>query len=424
MSSPLTRRNFIGQVAVAGAAAATAPLFNVHAQGAARKFRIGVIGCGGRGNGAIDNILEAAKIVGAEVEVYSLVDFFPERAASTAKKYGVPAERAFSGATGYHKLLEQPVDLVLLATPPNFRPLHLEAVIKAGKHVFIEKPIAVDPVGVRKVMALGEEGGKKGLSMVAGTQRRHSGNYLRNQYAVTQGAIGKIVGGTVSWCGGRLWFKQREANESDASYLAHNWTSFAEMSGDHIVEQHVHNLDVANWFVGHPPQSAVGFGGRARRQTGNQFDFFSVDFTYSDDCHIHSMCRQVKGCYDSVSEYFLGSEGATFGGGKMQSGKLASLRLPEFKTHENGQVQEHVDLLQSLIRNQPLNEVRAVAEATMTAIMGRISCYTGQMVRWSDLMTNTQSPWYNLTLSPSAADFESGKVVAPKDEICPVPGEA
>jgi predicted dehydrogenase len=353
-----------------------------------------------------------------------VADFFPDRANGTAKKYNIPAERVFTGATGYQQLMAQPIDIVLLATPPVFRPTHLEAAIKAGKQIFIEKPVAVDPVGARKVMELGDVAKQKGLSIVAGTQRRHQGSYLRNQFAVANGAIGKIVGGTVSWCGGALWFKNRNAGESDASYLVRNWTSFAEMSGDHIVEQHVHNLDIANWFVGHTPQSAEGFGGRARRQTGDQFDFFSIDFNYGDDCHIHSMCRQINGTYGGVNEFFTGTEGSTYGGGKMTSAKLAALNVPEFKTHENPYVEEHIALLDSIVKGQPINAARTVAESTLTAIMGRISCYTGQLVRWSDLTTNEKSPWFNLKLSPSPADFESGGVVAPKDNVCPIPGEA
>ncbi len=420
----MPRRHFIRNVAIAGAALSALPLFNIRAQGAGKKFKIGLVGCGGRGNGAVENILEAAKIAGCEIEVYALADFFPARANDTAKKHGVAAERVFTGPTAYQQVMAQPIDIVLLATPPVFRPVHFTAAVNAGKHVFIEKPVAVDPVGARQIIASGEIAKQKGLTVVAGTQRRHMSNYLRNQYAVANGAIGKIVGGTVSWCMGRLWFKNREAGESDASYLVRNWTSFAEMSGDHIVEQHVHNLDVANWFIGHTPQYAVGFGGRARRQTGDQFDFFSVDFGYPDDVHIHSMCRQVNGTYNAVNEFFNGTEGTTFGGGKMNSARLAQLKVPEFKTHENGQVQEHVDLLQSILSGQPVNGAQTVAESTLTAIMGRISCYTGQMVRWSDLTTNTSSPWYNLSLSPSAADFEAGKVVAPKDNVWPVPGEA
>ena len=421
----MPRRNFIKNVAVAGAVVSTLPLFNLRAQpSAGRKFKIGLVGCGGRGTGAVENLLEGAKTLGIEIEVYTVADFFADRANGMAKKFNIPADRVFVGATGYHHLLEQPIDIVLLATPPVFRPTHFEAAVNAGKHIFIEKPVAVDPVGARKVIEIGEVAKTKGLSVVAGTQRRHMSGYLRNQYAVANGAIGKIVGGTISWCGGALWFKQRDAGESDASYLVRNWTSFSEMSGDHIVEQHVHNLDVANWFLGHPPQSAMGFGGRARRKTGDQFDFFSLDLNYGDDCHIHSMCRQINGTYGGVNEFFHGTEGTTFGGGKMQSGKLASLNVPEFKTHDNGQVQEHIDLLNSIVNNQPLNGARTVAESTLTAIMGRIACYTGQLVRWSDLTTDTKSPWYNLTLSPSPTDFENDKVVAPKDNVCPIPGEA
>jgi predicted dehydrogenase len=420
----MPRRKFIKNVAAAGAVISTLPLFNVRAQNAARKFKIGLVGCGGRGNGAVENHLEAAKTLGFEVEVYAVADFFPDRANDTAKKYNLPADRVFTGATGYHQLVALPIDIVLLATPPAFRPTHLEAALNAGKHLFIEKPVAVDPVGARKVMELGEVAKQKGLSVVAGTQRRHQGNYLRNQYAVANGAIGKIVGGTVSWCGGALWFKERADGESDDSYLVRNWTSFCEMSGDHIVEQHIHNLDVANWFIGHPPESALGFGGRARRKTGNQFDFFSLDLNYGQDCHIHSMCRQINGTDGNVDEFFHGTEGTTYGGGKMQSAKLAQLNVPEFKTHDNGQVQEHIDLLNGIVNNQPLNTARTVAESTLTAIMGRLACYSGQLVRWSDLMTNTQSPWYNLSLSPSPADFENGKVVAPKDNVWPIPGQA
>lgn len=420
----IPRRKFIKNVAVAGAVVSALPLFNVRAQDAGRKFKIGLVGCGGRGNGALENILEAAKAAGFEVEIYTSADFFADRAGSTAKKYNVPAERVFSGATAYHQLLAQPIDIVLLATPPVFRPTHLEAAINAGKHIFTEKPVAVDPAGARKVMELGEAAKQKGLSVVAGTQRRHQGSYLRNQYAVANGAIGTIVGGTVRWCGGKLWFKERNPGENDASYLVRNWTSFSEMSGDHIVEQHVHNLDVANWFIGHPPQWAVGFGGRARRQTGDQFDFFSIDFNYGDDVHIHSMCRQINGTYGAVDEFFHGTEGTAAGGGKIHSAKLAEMNIPEFKTHDNPYVQEHIDLLNSIVKNEPLNTARTVAESTLTGIMGRIAAYTGQMVRWSELTTDTSSPWYNLTLSPSPADFENDKVVAPKDNVYPIPGEA
>jgi predicted dehydrogenase len=203
--------------------------------------------------------------------------------------------------------------------------------------------------------------------------------------------------------------------------MIRNWVSFAEMSGDHIVEQHVHNLDVANWFIGHAPVRAIGFGSRTRRKTGNQFDFFSVEFDYAKDIHIHSMCRQINGCYTRVSEQLTGSKGSIWCGSSIKS--KTKLDIPDFShLHSNPYVQEHIDLLNSIVKHEPINEARNVAESTLTGIMGRISAYTGQLVQWSDLTTNKKSPWYDLTLKPTALDFETGQVTAPADDIAPVPG--
>lgn len=417
------RRTFLKTVAATGVALQGRQLFAA-GPAATRRFKVALIGCGGRGNGALKNMREAAKVAGAEIECIACADAFKEKAEKTGASFGAPADRCFHGYDAYRKVLELPVDIVLLATPPNFRPVHFEAAVAAGKHCFIEKPVAVDPAGARRVMAAAEAAEKKGLTVVAGTQRRHTESYLRNQNAVREGVIGRILGGEVSWCGGRLWFKTREAGESDASYMVRNWTSFTEMSGDHIVEQHVHNLDVANWFIGRTPIAAIGFGGRARRQTGDQFDFFSVDYDYGAGCHIHSMCRQVDGCYGRVGEFFTGTAGTVYGGGKLELFAGQPPALKAFPTHANGQVQEHIDLLNSLIQGKPLNGARTVAESTLTAIMGRISAYTGQMVRWSDLTTQADSPWYNLKLAPAADDFEKGPVVAPRDNVAAVPGKA
>jgi len=385
------------------------------------KLRVGLIGCGGRGNKDLKSCLDAGKDIGIEVEVVATADWFKSKAEETGEKYGVAKERCFDGAKAYKKLLKTDVDVVLLVTPPNFRPLHFEAAVKAGKHVFMEKPVAVDPPGGRRIIEAGELAKQKGLAVVAGTQRRHDSNYRKNQYAVEHGAIGEIKGGCVWWCGGQLWYKKREPGESDADYLVRNWVSFTEMSGDHIVEQHLHNLDVANWFIGHPPVTAIGFGGRARRKTGNQFDFFSIQLDYADDVHIHSMCRQVHGCYKRVSEHFVGTEGSTWGGGKMETNK--NIDVPEFAGHKNSSVQELIDLLNSILKAEPLNEARNVAESTLTAIMGRIAAYSGQLVKWSDLTENSESQWYNLVLKPTAEDFETGEVKAPPDDIVQVPGE-
>jgi predicted dehydrogenase len=216
------------------------------------------------------------------------------------------------------------------------------------------------------------------------------------------------------------WIKRREQGESDASYLARNWLNFNEMSGDHIVEQHVHNLDVAVWFLGRLPVSAVGMGGRARRETGNMFDFFSIDFDFGDDVHIHSQCRQISGTYQRVGEIFTGAHGVCLGGGKLTGKEIA---VPEIKLDsDNGMVQEHVDMIRGAMSGKPLNHARRIAEVTLVAIMGRVSAYTGEMVRWSDIAGNEKSPFYQLTCTPTAADFEKGDVTMPP-EVPPVPGK-
>lgn len=416
-----SRRDFIKKSA-AGVAAVLAGKNVVFAPPANRKIRVGLVGCGGRGNGALKDCMDAAKHIGVELEVVATADWFKDKADTTGEMHNVPATRRFSGADAYKKLLDTNIDLMLTAAPPGFRPVHFEAAIKAGKHVFMEKPVAVDPPGIRRVIETGELAKKKGLAVVAGTQRRHQASYLRNAYAVHNGAIGEIRGGCVWWLTSVPWIKKRRSDDSDADYMARNWLNFVEMSGDHIVEQHVHNLDVVNWFIGHPPVKAVGFGGRAHRITGNQFDFFSIEYDYADDLHIHSMCRQISGSYNLVSEHFVGSEGSMWGDGKIQTGK--KIDIPDFPEHGGGPyVQEHIDLLNSILEEKPLNEARSVAESTLTAIMGRISAYTGQVILWSDLIEKKDSPWYNLTLKPAAEDFEKGEIVAPPDDVVPVPGK-
>lgn len=416
----ISRRGFVKGIAVAGLAMQTRPLF-AQATPTKRRLKVGLIGCGGRGQGALANLLEAAPIAGVEIEIHALGDVFPDRIAAAVAKFGVPENRCFTGFDAYRKVLEQPIDIACLVTPPNFRPAHFEAAAAAGKHCFIEKPVAVDPAGYRRMLAAGEVAHQKGVSVVAGAQRRHLSSYLRNEHAIRQGAIGRITGGNVTWNQDRLWFKERLPGESDAHYMARNWVNFLETSGDHIVEQHFHNLDVANWFIGRTPVAAVGYGGRARRKTGNLYDYFSVDYDYGQSCHIHSACRQINGCYNRVGEFFTGTEGTVYGGGKMERFDGKSIEAPEYPTHADGQVQEHVDFLASIVSGKPIDDTKYVADSTLTAIMGRVSAYTGQLVRWSDL-TTAGGPFYDLKLTPTAEDFEQGNVVAPPEGVVPIPG--
>ncbi len=421
MSTIMNRRSFLSHSTLAGASLAAGSVFAAETPGATKKIKVALIGCGGRGNGALANFHEACKILGLEVELVATGDAFKSQAEAAGKKFGLSADRCFGGYDAYQKVLATDCAYVVMATPPSFRPVHLAAAVEAGKHCFIEKPVAVDPVGARSIIDSGEKAKTKGLGIVSGTQRRHQASYLRNKARIDAGAIGKIKGGVVQWNGTVPWVKRRNEGESDTSYLTRNWVNFTELSGDHIVEQHVHNLDVAIWFLGRLPVAAVGFGGRARRETGNMFDFFSVDYDFGDDVHIHSQCRQLSGAYEQVGELFTGSEGSCYGGGKL-TGKPVS--VPDI-TLDSGDplVQEHVDLIRSVMTGKPLNEAKQIAESTLVAIMGRISAYTGQFVRWDDLVRNQNSPFYDLVCTPTAADFEKGPITLPA-EVPPVPGKA
>lgn len=398
------------------------------------RFRVGIIGCGNRGSGAAANVLEAdpaVEIVAVADPLGDRIEAFKAKVETLCQKLpGSPFQRlkltpdtTFVGFDAYKKLLAiDPLDLVVICSPVAFHPLHLEACVRAGKNAFMEKPAAVDPVGARRVIAAGELAKQKGLAVGTGTQRRHEAVYLQNYRAVAEGAIGKIVSGRIWWCGGDARkVLERVEGEDDSHLMVRNWYQYTEMCGDHIVEQHVHNIDVANWFIGRPPQLAMGFGARTRRKLGNRYDFFSVDFDYGDDVTVHSMSRQINGCYQRIGEHLVGTKGSVMPGGKISGTGIKS--KPD-KDAANPYVQEHVDLIRSIREGKPLNEARGIAEATLAAIMGRISAYTGQVIRWTDLTERTDGPWYSLALKPGPEDFEAGPTTLPPTGVVPLPGAA
>lgn len=419
------RRSFLKtSAAVAGAALSSMPVVGVHAAETQRTFKIALIGCGGRGNGAVANHIEAAQYLNEKlgwnlaIEVVATGDWFPGRAKEAGKRYNVPEDRCFGGADAYKKVIESGPEIVLMAQPPVFRPLHFEACIEAGKHVFTEKPVAVDPTGIRRFLQAGEQASAKGLSVVAGTQRRHDRGYNQRALEIRDGAYGRILGGRVAWNMGGI-FTNTPINAKGPDDLCGPWQIWAEMSGDHICEQHVHNLDIANWFLDAHPESAGGFGFRARRVAGNMYDFFSVDFEYPGGIHIHSMCRQVPQCWDWVGEDF------TFEHGKPGDFHFQSEDPhAECGYHGNPYVSEHAHLLHAIVRNRPLCEARNVAWATGAAILGRESAYTGQRITWAEMFDDpAKNPrFYNLQYRPTAEDFETGEVVLLKDGEIRIPG--
>ncbi|MCR4412084.1 MAG: Gfo/Idh/MocA family oxidoreductase [Thermoguttaceae bacterium] len=418
----LSRRDFVRATAGLGAAVAAPAILGAQAKGTGKRFKIGLVGCGGRGNGAVADALEAARVLGFEVQVTAMADYFKDRAVRSGKRYDVPESRCFGGPKSYLDLLETDVQIVLIAAAPLFRPRQLAAAVRAGKHVFIEKPVAVDPPGCRQVIAAGEEALKKGLVITAGTEMRHDWSFrLTHQALAVEKALGKLYAGRVSFCIASM-FSTRPINPKTADDLVRTWQNWVALSGDHLVEQHVHNIDVANWFCGRPPVSAVGFGQRARRCAGDMYDFFSVDFDYGDGLHIHSMCRQVNECWNWVGHDFVYEKGRSNGSDypKPRQSPIPA-GLPQGKASHH---QEQIDTLYYVNRGQPHSEARDVAESTAAAVLGRISAYTGKQVFWDEMMVDpAKNPAvYNLTLKPTAEDFEKGTVEIPKENVVALAG--
>ncbi len=417
------RREFIKTASAFSAVTAAAPTI-LNAQGVERTFNVAIIGAGRRASEAFGNMREAAKQLGYKIRLVAVHDYWLNVAKARCKQFECDEKYAFGGATQYRAMLEVPgIEIVILGAPPAFRPLHLEACIQADKHVFAEKPIAVDPQGVRSALKTAAAAKAKALTLVAGTQRRYDRAYLTHALAFSRGQLGTIRGGNIYWCQGHGSIRRRQPGVTNAEYMAHNWMNWAQMSGDHIVEQHVHNIDVANWFIGRYPRTAMGVGSRVRRPTGNQYDFFSVDFDYGDGLHIHSLARQIPGCSDRIGEIFATELAEVSAGGKVRFFDGREVELERVGHEGNPLVNEHRALLESVVKGAAANDGENIVYSTATAIMGRLSAYTGQVVRMSDIMTNSESPFYNMNFAPAAVDFESDKdVELPKEDDAPRAG--
>ncbi len=383
-------------------------------------LKAGIIGCGGRGSGAAFNYLEAG---GATVAVTALADVFKDRVDDLKAKLkeqndvDIADENCFVGFDAFEKVIDSGVDIVILATPPKFRPEHFEAAVKARKHVFMEKPLAVDPVGIRQVLAAAKMADAAGLKVVTGTQRRHQHKYINIYKELENNAIGNIISANVYWNGGKLWHRDNNPSWSEMEWMIRDWVNWCWLSGDHIVEQHVHNLDVASWFIGAHPTKALGFGSRQRRVTGDQYDNFGVDYTYEDGMQIHSMCRQINGCTNGVYEVFHGTKGKsrTSQSGTASIVDASGNELVTYEDHETSPyVQEHKNLITCIRQNIPFNEAEETANSVLTAIMGRISAYTGRMVVREEIMNS------DLKIGPET--YIMGNIGYMKTAEVPVPG--
>jgi predicted dehydrogenase len=404
----MERREFCKTAAAASMAAVMPGSLGVFAQGS-DAIKVGVIGCGGRGTGAALDCLTADPAV----EIVALGDLVPDRVQSSLKRLTekfpnrvkVPANRQFTGFDNYLGVVSVPeVNLVVTAAPPGFRPLHLKAIVGAGKHIFMEKPVAVDPVGVRSVIASSELAAQKRLAIVAGTQRRHQASYVEMLKRIHDGQIGEVVAAQVYWNQGDLWVRKQEPGMSDMEWQCRNWLYFSWLSGDHIVEQHVHNIDVAMWALGALPRNVSAMGGRQARvapEFGNIYDHFAVEYEFANGVRVSSYCRQTKGCAQRVEERIVGTKGVALSNGTQNNREIRGEKpwLSDGK-ETNPYVQEHIDLIASIRAGKPLNEGRQIAESTMCAIMGRMSAYTGRAMSWDWAMKTSA-----LDLSPAKYAF-------------------
>lgn len=376
-----------------------------------RELKAGVIGCGGRGSGAAFNFLAAAN----GVTITALGDTFQERVDELAKKLkdekqiDIPADKRFVGLDAYKQVIDSGVDVVIIATPPFFRPTHFQYATEKGKHSFLEKPICVDPVGYRLIMATAKQAAAKNLCVVTGTQRHHQRSYVESYKKIMEGAIGEITGGAVYWNQNMLWYRERQQGWNDCEYMIKDWVNWKWLSGDHIVEQHVHNIDVFTWFSGLRPAKAVAFGSRQRRITGDQYDNFSVDFTMENGIHLHSMCRQIDGCANNVSEFIQGTKGS-WDSSTMEIKDLAGNVVWKYDSEAeqanykqtDPYTLEHVNWINCIRAEQPIEQASETAVSNMAAIMGRESAYTGAETTWEAM---TASP-----LDYTPKDLNLGKM--------------
>ncbi|HEY0867705.1 MAG TPA: Gfo/Idh/MocA family oxidoreductase [Fimbriimonas sp.] len=401
-----SRRDFLRTSAMATAAMAFPA--GVFAQ-STNVLKVGVIGCGGRGTGAAMDAVAADP----SVVIWAMHDVFPDRLQGSRNslkdnlkdKYQVPDSRAFTGFNGYRGVLESGVDAVILTAPPGFRPEHFRASVDAGKHVFMEKPVAVDGPGVRKVLEACDLATSKGLNVVAGTQRRHDVAYREAMRRIHEGDIGDVVALYGYWNQGGLWMNPRQPDWSDMEWQLRNWLYFTWLSGDIIVEQHVHNIDVCNWAMRAHPVKAISLAGRQVRTDpayGHVYDHFATEFEYENGVKMISMCRQIDGTASRVSEQVVGTKGTSNGQTSIKGEKAWRWE----GDRPNPYVEEHKHLYQAIRNGTKINEGRQVTESVLTAIMGRMAGYTGQEITW-DAALNSQESLY-------PAKVEMGEVpVAP-----------
>ena len=388
-SLAFSRRQFIKTSSLAAISAAAVNLPAIVSAQTTKPINAVIIGVGGRGSGAGKNFLDAAQETGVQAKIVGVADLFPEQAAHGKEHFNVPDDKCYSGFDSYKKVLALPdVNYVILATPPGFRAAHFKAAVEAGKNVFMEKPVAVDPLGCNVMYAAAEESRKKGLKVAAGTQRRHQAGYIETIKRIHDGEIGDVTALRAYWVnGGPIWHRG-EKGDSEMEKQIRNWYHYIWLCGDHICEQHVHNIDVCNWIMNGHPVKAWGMG--ARQQLGDKsgeiWDNFAVEYEYPNGVRLASYCGQIKRDWSSVSEAVAGAKGTANPSGNIKPNGGTMWRYRE--KARDPYVQEHIDLITASQKDTDLNEAAQVTDSTMTAIMGREAAYSGAGLDWDTVLNS------------------------------------
>jgi len=416
-----TRRAFVKQTSLLAGSLAALPMlsraefFNTAADDT---IKVALVGCGGRGTSAAMQALQTKQ----NVKVVALADAFADRlddclktltAADSAvkNKVAVAEENKFVGFDGYKKAMAL-ADVVILATPPGFRPLHFEEAVRQGKQIFMEKPVATDPAGIKTVLAAAEVAKSKKLNVVVGLQRHYQNSYRALHGKFKEGMIGELLSAQAWWNDAGVWVNPRKPGQTEMEYQMRNWYYFNWICGDHIVEQHIHNLDVVNWFKGAYPVKAQGMGGREVRkgkEFGEIFDHHYVEFQYADGMILNSQCRHIKGTYTKVDEQLVGSKGTIFCGAKNiidRSGKV--LYQFDGKQENNPYQTEHDELFAAIAKGEyRFADAENAALSTMTSIVGRLATYSGQSIDFQKALDS------GLSIAPTRFDWNATPPVVP-----------
>jgi predicted dehydrogenase len=419
-----SRRDFVKNSSLLAGGLIMSPLFSNanFFSGADETIKVALVGCGGRGTGAAMQAL----LTKQNGKLVAMADAFRDRidncyktltrddgsGSSVKGRVDVPEERKFVGFDAYAKAIAL-ADVVILTTPPGFRPIHFEEAINKGKHVFMEKPVATDPVGIRRVLEAAEKAKQQKLNVVVGLQRRYQNSY-RELYK-RKDSIGDITSAQAWWNNDGVWVNKRKYGQTEMEYQMRNWYYFNWLCGDHIVEQHIHNIDVINWFKGGFPVKAQGMGGRQVRKGkdhGEIFDHHFVEFTYADGSVLNSQCRHIPGTMSRVDELIVGTKGSIKGdAGTILDAKGKTIFQFDRKGENNPYQNEHDELFAAIAKGEyKFADAEIGAKSTLTAIMGRMATYSGQMLEWDKILAS------NLNLQPKKYDWDAAPPILPNDD--------